>query len=330
MKVKLNQLKKDCILLKDVMGLTDLPIVKKNTVLTEDHIELLKMFLIESVEVESLLTNGEPFKPVTVEEEESEVIETLPEEITNVLFTHQYLEAIKQYKQLFLNWQAGEKVQMVKIREIFIPLFERIIDEPENLLKLHHFSNKEDYFFHHSVYVGILSVYLGYKLRYSKGEYLQIGFSGVLADTGMAKISPTILKKPGPLTSIEFEEIKKHPIHSYKMLKGVTGISDLVLLAVLQHHERPDESGYPLGAGAKKLHMFSKVIAVADVYHAMTSERFYRSKRSPFQVLEEISKEQFGKFDIKVVQTLIQSLVTISVGSLVRLNNGEDAEIVFF
>jgi HD-GYP domain-containing protein (c-di-GMP phosphodiesterase class II) len=74
------------------------------------------------------------------------------------------------------------------------------------------------------------------------------------------------------------------------MLKGVMGISDSVLLAVLQHHERPDGSGYPLGSGAKKLHMFSKVIAVADVYHAMTSERYYRSKRSPFQVLEDISK----------------------------------------
>ncbi|MCL7747461.1 HD-GYP domain-containing protein [Halalkalibacter alkaliphilus] len=327
MKVKPNQLKKGCILLKDVQGLTDLPMIRKNTVLTEEHIELLKVFLIESVEVESLLTSGETFKPIALDKE---TVETSQEPKTEKDFLHEYLEAVKQYKQLFLNWQAGEKVRIVKVREIFIPLFERIIKEPENLLKLHHYSNKEDYFYHHSVYVGILSVYLGYRLKYSKGEYLQIGFSGVLADSGMAKISPAILKKPGPLTSVEYEEVKKHPIHSYKMLKGVMGISDSVLLAVLQHHERPDESGYPLGAGAKKLHMFSKVIAVADVYHAMTSERYYRSKRSPFQVIEDISKEQFGKFDIKVVQTLIQSLVLVAVGSQVRLSNGQEAEIIFF
>jgi HD-GYP domain-containing protein (c-di-GMP phosphodiesterase class II) len=156
MKVKPNQLKKGCILLKDVQGLTDLPIIRKNTVLTEEHIELLKVFLIESVEVGSLLTSGETFKPIMLNED---TIETPQEQEAGKDFLRQYLETVKQYKQLFLNWQAGEKVNVVKVREMFIPLFERIIKEPGNLLKLHHYSNKEDYFYHHSVFVGILSVY---------------------------------------------------------------------------------------------------------------------------------------------------------------------------
>ncbi|GAE26192.1 hypothetical protein JCM9140_2229 [Halalkalibacter wakoensis JCM 9140] len=327
MKVRPNQLIEGCILSKDVQGLTDLPIMKKNTVLTDQHIELISLFLVSTVDVEPVLANGESFKPAVVIEEE---IEDKPTKKQPLGYVYLYLETVKQFKKMFLNWQAGEKVQMVKIRELFLPLFETIIDKPENLLKLHHYSTKEDYFYHHSVYTGILSVYLGYKLKYTKGEWLQIGFSAVLADTGMTKISPSILKKPGHLTVAEFEEIKKHPIHSYNMLKGVTGISDAVLLAVLQHHERPDGSGYPLGAGDQKLHKFSKVIAVADVYHAMTSERYYRNKRSPFQVLEDISKNQFGKFDLKVVQTLSESLVVVAVGSRVKLSNGKEAEIVFF
>ena len=63
------------------------------------------------------------------------------------------------------------------------------------------------------------------------------------------------------------------------MLKGITGVSDMILLAVLQHHERYDGSGYPLSVNLKKIHLFSQVVAVADVYHAMTTERLYRSKR---------------------------------------------------
>ncbi|WP_227936888.1 HD-GYP domain-containing protein [Alkalihalobacillus deserti] len=327
MKVKPAQLQKGCIITKDVEGLTDFPIVKEHTVLTDELIDILKLFLVNVVEVESVLANGEKFNPLEVIEEEAVKVESKKLEKNEFLF--EYLEAVKQFKKLFRSWQAGRKVEMFEVRTIFVPLIEKVIEQPKELLRLHHYSNKEDYIYHHSVYVGLLSVYIGYKLKLDKGDWLQIGFAGVLADVGMTKISPSILKKSASLTSVEFEEVKKHPIHSYKMLKGITGISDMILLAVLQHHERYDGSGYPLGANSEKIHLFSQVVAVADVYHAMTSERFYRTKRSPYQVLEEISKEQFGKFDIKVVEALTQSLVQTSIGNKVRLSSGEEAEIIF-
>ncbi|MFC0561299.1 HD-GYP domain-containing protein [Halalkalibacter alkalisediminis] len=328
MKVKPAQLQRGCITTKDVEGLTDFPIIKENTVLTDELIDILKLFLVDMVEVESVLANGETFKPLEVIEEIEEIeIENNKEKQNE--FLYQYVEAVKQFKKLFQSWQAGRKVEMLEVRTIFIPLFERVMEQPKKLLQLHHYSNKEDYNYHHSVYVGILSAYIGYKMKLNKGDWLQIGFGGVLADLGMTKVSPSILKKKGSLTSVEFEEVKKHPIHSYKMLKGITGVSDLILLAVLQHHERYDGSGYPLGVNSKKIHLFSQIVAISDVYHAMTTERLYRSKRFPYQVLEDITKEQFGKFDVKVVQALLQSLVQISIGDKVRLSSGDDAEIVF-
>ena len=75
-------------------------------------------------------------------------------------------------------------------------------------------------------------------------------------------------------------------------------------LAILQHHERLDGSGYPRGDKMEQISVFSQILAVADVFHAMTSERIYRSKESPFKVIELIKEEEFGKFDIKVVQAL--------------------------
>ncbi|WP_100405895.1 HD-GYP domain-containing protein [Bacillus solitudinis] len=332
MRVKVKQLIEGCILAEDIYSSTDFPIIKENTILANRHLTIIHAFLIETVEVESVLSSGEKFEPVELVEEEEgfQKSEKSLEEVTESSFLQIYLEAVKQYKKLFSSWQAGQRVEMIEVRKNILPLFERVIEHPVDLLRLHHYSTTKDYIYHHAIAVGALSAFLGNKLNYSKGEWMQIGFGGALADAGMSKVSPKILEKEGPLTATEFEEMKKHPIHSYRMLKDVTGVTDSVLLAVLQHHERHDGSGYPLGANDQKMHIFSQVVAVADVYHAMTSERHYRSKRSPYQVLEEISKEEFGKFDHKILQTLLDSLIQVSVGTKVRLTTGEEAEIVFF
>lgn len=326
MKVNLRQVESGCIVAKDVDGLTDLPIVRENTVLTPELLNVLNMFLIEIVEVQSIKANGEKYIPTELKEED-----VLPKQpLIEKNFNNDYLNAVKEYKKLFQSWQAGNKVEMLNVRKILSPLFDSVVEQPHELVNLHHLSTKEDYLFHHSIYVGILSFYLGLKMDYKQGDYFQIGYAGVLADAGMAKIAPSILQKTGSLTAIEFEEIKKHPIYAYNMLKKVTGISDSILLAVLQHHERHDGSGYPLSTESSKIHPFSQIVAVADVYHAMTSERFYRSKRSPYQVIEDISKGQFGKFDLKTIQALVENIIPVSVGNRVLLSNGETAEIVFY
>ncbi|MBO0998256.1 HD domain-containing protein [Bacillus sp. SD075] len=125
------------------------------------------------------------------------------------------------------------------------------------------------------------------------------------------------------------EEIHAHPIFSYKMIKDSSIIKDLVKIAVLEHHGRLDGTGYPKGVKTKPMNLFSKIIAVADVFHTMTSERTYRRKQSAFKVLERILHDDFGKFDIGVVKTLLSSFANFSIGSMVKLNNGFIAEIIF-
>ncbi|WP_017725787.1 HD-GYP domain-containing protein [Halalkalibacterium ligniniphilum] len=328
MKVKPSQLEEGCILASDVFAETDYPLFKEKTVLSFEDINMLDIFLINAVEVEAVLANGERFAPEEVFVEEVQTEQRIVKEKTSS-FLDYYLEAVKQYKNLFQSWQAGNRVDMFSIRACLLPLFERVSEQKNELIQIHHYSMKDEYLYHHAVAVGLLTAFLGSKLGYSKGEWMQMGFAGALADAGMAKISPRILSKKGPLSQSEYEELKKHPIHSYKMLKGMTGITDSLLLGVLQHHEREDGSGYPLGTDSKKIHGFSRIIAVADVYHAMTSERLYRSKKSPYRVLEAISKERFGKFDPTVVQTLVSNLANVSIGTRVRLTDGTEGEIVF-
>ncbi|MFZ3590524.1 HD-GYP domain-containing protein [Bacillus sp. DJP31] len=325
MKVHINQLREGCIISADVTSLTNRPIITKKTVLNDKKINVLHAFLIKEVQVEPTLVNGDPFRP-------NEIIDELGQEVSEDLtipFTSHYLKSVQEFKKVFQSWQSGSQVDIVKVRKFFIALLERAVAKPSEIFMLHHYSTKEEYLYHHSMTVGLLSGFLGKKLNYEKGEWMQIAIAGLLSDCGMAKINPKILEKQTALSPVEYNEVRYHPTHGYKLLQNLPVIREGVKLGVFQHHERIDGSGYPLGIGAEKIHPYGKIIAVADVYHAMTSERSYRTKQSPFKVLELIIQDSFGQFDIKVIQALTSGIANFSLGTRVRLSNDQVGEIVF-
>jgi HD-GYP domain-containing protein (c-di-GMP phosphodiesterase class II) len=334
MKIKTSQAKVGQLLVQDVFSMTNQPIVNRNTILSPQHLRVLTRFQIEEIEIlnESGLNNSSsPKNEGSVQLSSKTDEEKLKgrTEIDNLSFPALYLQCVKRYKQQFTNWQSGSPVDMLGIRQSALPVLEEGSNVPREILLLHHYSTSTDYIYHHAVSVGILSTFLAKKLNYSSGDCIQIGLAGVLSDCGMAKVQPTLLNKSGALTTAEFEEVKKHTIHGYNMLKKIPSIKEGVLLGVLQHHERADGSGYPLKVQGSKLHSFSKILAVADVYLAMTADRSYRSKQSPFKVLEMMMKDQFGKFDHQTMCALIAGLSTFTAGSHVKLTNHETGEIVF-
>lgn len=323
MKVHVEQLQVGCIVSEDIIGLSNRPIIPKKTIINQEHITILKAFLIKDIKIEPFLVTGKKFTPTSREEMD------MPGQREGSSFLEVYLHTIRHYKKLFEGWQAGSPVDVASLRKILVPLFEHEQLNANMLFSLHHYSAVKDYLHHHAVSVALLSMFLAGKLNYTQKEIMQIGIAGALIDCGMAKVPPSILSKSGALTAKEFEEVKQHPVHSYQMLKQNSAMSENIRLAVLQHHERIDGSGYPLGVTGEKLHSFSKIIAVADVFHAMTSERKYKKKQSSFRVLESIIKEHFGKFDIQTVQALTSGIANMSNGSRVRLSNNETGEIVY-
>lgn len=323
LKVKTHYLVEGCILAQDITSMTNRPIMLKKTVITNDLLEVLRAFLITEVSVEKTLVDGKTYVPKEIIDDEQEGLQQ------STSFTSQYLNAVQIYKRLFTNWEAGSPVDITKVREFLIPLLEKALENQKEIFLLHHYSTKEDYFYHHAVSVGLLSGFIGKKLNMDKGDIVQLTLSGCLSDVGMSKISPTVFKKKTSLTYQDFEEIKKHPIFGYQMLQNNPFLKDYAKLAVLQHHERINGTGYPKGLNGKDLHLFSKIIAVADVYHAMTSERVYRKKHSPFKVLEMIMRDDFGKFDVKVLKALTSGLANFTIGNKVKLSNGYLAEIIF-
>ncbi|WP_459735242.1 HD-GYP domain-containing protein [Peribacillus sp. N1] len=321
--MKTRYLIEGCILSKEIRGLSNHPIMYEKTILTKRLIEALQAFLITVVSVEKTLIDGKKFLPKEVMDPELDEIEE------SLDFTDLYLKSVETYKRLFKNWQAGSKVEVAMIRLIMIPLIYKALEEPGNILMLHHYCTKEEYVYHHAISIGLIGGYIAYKMKCNMADVYQAAIGGCLADCGMAKLSPRLLNKTESLTADDYEEIHAHPIFSYKMIKDSSSIKDSVKLAVLEHHGRLDGTGYPKRLKTKPMNLFSKIIAVADVFYAMTSERTYRKKQSPFKVLEMILHDDFGKFDIGVVKTLLSSFANFSIGSMVKLNNGFIAEIIF-
>ncbi|MBB6454415.1 HD-GYP domain-containing protein (c-di-GMP phosphodiesterase class II) [Salirhabdus euzebyi] len=321
-----SQLKQGCIITRDVMGKTMNPIIPKDTVITPLHIEILNHFMVEEVEVATTLISGKEFKPEQKEEDE---IQKTVVGVHSKSFLELYLHSVKETKQLFQNWQARNPVDILEVRKHLLPLLKKA-DEMENIVfSLHHFVEKEEYTHHHSVAKALISAFLAKKLRFPEGERIQIALAAYLSDSGMALLDDSLLDKKASLTLEEFEQVKKHPIYSYRLVENISMIKYDAKIAILQHHERLDGSGYPFGLQLNKIHQYARILAISDIFHAMTSERFYKSKQSPFKVLEEMLHQQFGKLDIEIVTILVRSLTNLSNGTKVRLSDQTTGEIVF-
>lgn len=328
-RIHVEQLQDGCILSQNIISDTNRPLAYKKTVVDQHIKAALQAFLIKEIEVESFLDNGEKFQPDYFLDENEKVMDQMINTIVEKSFYQLYFEAVKTYKQLYLSWQSGALLDIAKVRQLIIPLVEKIEGNEEEIIKLYHHSKQEDYIYHHSISVALLSALLGKKLKYKQGDMNQIALTGLLCDCGMSKITPNILTKHVPLTENEYREVKQHPVHSYNLLKKIMSIKEGVKMGVLQHHERIDGSGYPLSVKGDKLHPYSKIVALADTYQAMVSVRPYRNKQSQFKVLEQILQDEFGKFDMNVVNELKKIIIKISVGTKVKLSNGIEAEIVF-
>lgn len=330
MRVKIKGLIEGCILSQDVYGMTSTPIMKRNTVLTNELIEILQLFLIPSVEVNSILVTGTPFQP---SEDLVENERLLSNHSSNGLeerdFVTLFLVATREYKRHFQLWQSGLPIDISQLRGILIPLLDVALQKSSEIFYLHHLSTKEEYLYQHSLAVGILCGFIAKRLNYSQGNIVQAALAGFLADCGLAKVRPGILQKDTALTSEEFNEIKNHTKYSYLLVQHVSSLKEGTKVAIFQHHERLDGSGYPIALTDPKIHDVAKIIAVADTYHAMTSERIYRKKQSPFKVLESMRQDQFGQFDVQILRALCSGIINFSKGSKVKLSNGQLGEVLF-
>lgn len=245
------------------------------------------------------------------------------------IFMESHAKLTDKTRKVFENIKIGKKVLLTEITREADEVINELYKSDNILSRLRQIEEDDDYTFKHSINVSILAAMVGKWFNFPKNEIKQLFLAGLFHDIGKLKISTDIINKPGKLNEKETEIIKKHPVYGYDILSNTIGISKNVLMAVLQHHEREDGSGYPRGIKSKEIHKFAKIIAVCDVFDAMTSTRVYKEKMSPFKVAEQIANDSFGVLNPEVAVVFLKNISNYYVGNLVQLSNGEIGEIVY-
>ncbi|ARK24904.1 hypothetical protein SporoP37_09640 [Sporosarcina sp. P37] len=331
---EVSELRPGSFLKEDLYANTKNPIMAKGTKLMLEHFEVLHLFGITRVLVESKAlgkTEQEPAEPIAevklTPEVEKLMNQSAPPKSRSLEAL--YDESVEAYKKEFNSYKSGKKLDVAAVRTIALPVIQAFLENKEYIRRLNEFSTMQGYRAHHSISVGILAALISESMGYPRGQVLQIGIAGVLADSGMAKINEKIIDKVAFLTSEELNEVKKHVIHSFQMVQDSSLVRQEMKVAILQHHERFDGSGYPRGLKGQDITEISQILSVADVYHAMTSERPYRQKESSFKVIELMREEEFGKFDMKVIEVLHELIHKLSIGTKVKLTTDEIAEVIY-
>jgi len=187
----------------------------------------------------------------------------------------------------------------------------------------------DEYTYYHCMNVSMLSMMTARWMNLDEAMVRKCAEAGLLHDVGKAKIPVEIINKPGKLTDSEFEEMKRHSEYGYMIVSQDRRFDRDVAVAILTHHEKMDGSGYPLGLTGDKIGLIAKIVSVSDIFDAMTANRVYKYKDTPFKVFELMQHNSFGVLDPLVLNAFLNNMTHYYVGSKVRLNTGETAEVVF-
>ncbi|MBP6408658.1 MAG: HD domain-containing protein [Fusobacteriaceae bacterium] len=195
---------------------------------------------------------------------------------------------------------------------------------------IHLNDNPDLYIYEHTIKSSVLAGFLGSSINLSEENINILIKSSLLKDIGILRVSDKILNKKNSLEDSELLEIQKHPLISYSIIKDYENMEKEVCELVLTHHEKEDGSGYPLGLTSKEIKIESKIILISDIFTAMTSERVYSKKLSPFIVLEKFYNNSFDKFHMGIILKFLDLYSDYSLNQSVLLNNGIEGIIVSY
>ncbi|MBQ1173237.1 MAG: HD-GYP domain-containing protein [Lachnospiraceae bacterium] len=328
---------------EDVFSYANQLIIPKGMVLTDKIITRLEFYSIPYVKVKD--NPDEPFdSPVTYCDNETG---TKPEPVLDVpQKTSPYSELIKsspefiQYKTDFdqtINEfkssmndivQKGAKINTDTLLKQATHLIDGASNTASFFNMLHNMRQYDDLTFAHCMNVALISNILATWLNLSQKEIETATLCGLLHDIGKLAIPDQLIKKPGKLTDAEYKTVKTHTIEGYNILKK-QDISDHIKNAALMHHEKCDGSGYPFGLKGDKIDAFAKIVAIADVYDAMTAARVYRGPLCPFQVIEIFEKEGLQKYEAAFILKFLENVVNTYMNNRVMLSDGTEGDIVY-
>ncbi len=207
-------------------------------------------------------------------------------------------------------------------------IIDEILKNDEIAFNLGDLKSVDDYTFEHSVNVCVLSLLSGISLGLKKVGLVELGIGAILHDIGKILIPQEVLNKPSLLDESEFDMVKRHARLGYDVLNRIKGVSQASSTVALYHHERHDGNGYPNGIAGEDIPLYCKIVAVADVFDALTSDRVYSKKINPYKAMEYIVSMAEAHFDMDIVKRFTRQIGFYYKGLHLELNSGETAIVL--
>lgn len=261
---------------------------------------------------------------VYVEDEASAGVaprETIPDDLRV-----RTIRAVKDILQTAERAEPGPnadiKIPRERQQKIIMPVMEALIANPCRLADQIDLKPFGDYTYYHAANVVVLSLLVGVEMGISGTSLFELGMAALLHDIGNAFVPKDILDKPGRLTKEEFEIMKSHSQKGFDYLREQFDVSIEACMGALQHHENYDGSGYPNGLRGDKISVHARIIALTDVFDALTSRRPFRQPVYPAVAIDFMNANAGAMFDPEILRVFESVVSLYPAGVCVELDSG--------
>ena len=249
---------------------------------------------------------------------------------TDSAFSELYDTCLSTVEHSFQTVANGGKLEKEPLFEMFDHLLNQMFTTPSIFIQLRTIKEINKRTFQHSLNVGALSALLARLYGFEKEDITRMGHAGFLHDIGKALIPESILNKPGELDEKEYEIMKRHPELGYDILKKNNIDDEYILSAVLLHNERLNGTGYPFGKKEQGIPLPAQIVAIADVYDSISTDKEYKKSLSPFHAYMELQNLAFkGELNPKIVLKFLEYISKLMEGKKVLLNDGTIGKVIF-
>ncbi len=237
-----------------------------------------------------------------------------------------YNGAVETVKSMMNEVRLGKLPKTEPVNTAVDWITESVLSDQNAVIGLTMIKGYDNYLYNHCVNVSIMSLSLGRALGLDKDELHAVGVAALLHDIGKTGVSEDIIRKPGGLSSEEWERLKEHPQFGSNIVKRMEKMVELVARLVYEHHIRYDHSGYPQTTST--LHPFSQIITVCDAYDALTTLRVYQKPYDPVEAVKIMLNLSGKHFNPDTLKRFINMIGVYPVGTIVRLSTNELAIVM--
>jgi HD-GYP domain-containing protein (c-di-GMP phosphodiesterase class II) len=256
----------------------------------------------------------------------AEVSLDLPSDKRNI---DAYLRAIDAYEHIANSVAQGEDLDRANVDDTVNLLLDRIKDGKNEMIQLILMGIRiERKIAAGVINVTILSTIMGSLLKFTSHRLIQLATGALLHDVGMVKVPKAILQKKEKLSPEELNQIRTHPIHSYRVISKDLKYPEEIGIIALQHHERWDGQGYPRKLKGEDINLAARIVAVADSYIAMINTRPHRNSMIGYSAMRNVLNDNGRHFDPKILKVFLESMGIYPIGSIVQLNSSAIGRVV--